>query len=220
MLKGKPLTPSNVLSIARVLLLIPIFRSLSLNTPAGNAWALLFMGLAVLSDFLDGFLARRLGQISDLGKVLDPVADKICIISVACFLASTARENPFPLWFLITIMAREVLVVGFGYLIYRRCGIISTSNIWGKTTSIVVAALLIVYTLQIRHVPPGLAAWLPPKLDQFLLWLSASFLLVSTLSYARRFYLLLSSQRNATYQSGILRAGSKQTQVPQNGPGN
>lgn len=220
MLKGKTLTPSNVLSFARVLLLIPIYRSLAQNTPEGNAWALAFMGLAVLSDFLDGYLARRLSQISDVGKVLDPLADKICIVSVSWFLASPIRDNAFPLWVLIIILIRETIVVAFGYLIYRRIGLVTTSNIWGKTTSTVLAALLIVYTLQIRHVPPWLATWLPPQLDRFLLWLSLSFMLVSTITYARRFYQLMSQHKNLTYNSGVLTPNQEGPQAPPNGSEN
>jgi CDP-diacylglycerol--glycerol-3-phosphate 3-phosphatidyltransferase len=212
------LTVSNLLSVSRIFLLAPIFWVLSRNTPSGNVWALFFMALAVLTDFLDGFLARRMGQVSDLGKVLDPVADKICLISVGLFLCSPHRANPLPPWFFILLIARDVAVVGLGYYLYRRVRIITTSNIWGKTTSGVLATMLIIYTLQFHHNPPFLS-WLPSRLDQFVLWLAFSFMLVSTLSYARRFYRLLAQGKGTAYRSRVLNAGGGAPQTPRNNAG-
>jgi CDP-diacylglycerol--glycerol-3-phosphate 3-phosphatidyltransferase len=209
MLQGKALTPSNALSVVRIVLIFPIFQSLSQNTPSGNAWALGFMGLAVISDFLDGFLARRLGQISDLGKILDPLADKVCIVSVCWILASPVRNNPIPAWFLVTVLIREVFVVGTSYIILRRKGFVVTSNIWGKTTSTVIALMLIVYVLQIEALPAGIPGS-PEQLEQFLLWLSLSFLAVSTTTYGIRFYNLMLPQNK---MAGMLGSkGSAQTQ--------
>jgi CDP-diacylglycerol--glycerol-3-phosphate 3-phosphatidyltransferase len=214
----KMLTPSNLLSLSRVLLLAPIFLALSQNTRPGNLWALFFMGLAVLTDYFDGYLARRLNQVSDLGKVLDPVADKICLISVGLFLSSGVRANPLPLWFFLLLLARDSAIVAFGYHVYRRVGVISTSNIWGKTTSGVLATLLIVYTMQYQHNPPWLL-WLPARIDEFILWLALSFLLVSTVTYARRSYLLLTQSKSVNYKSRVFSAGPGAPQAPRHDAG-
>jgi CDP-diacylglycerol---glycerol-3-phosphate 3-phosphatidyltransferase len=203
MLQGKALTSSNALSFVRIVLIFPIFQSLSQNTPAGNVWALGFMGLAVISDFLDGFLARRLGQISDLGKILDPLADKVCIISVCWILSSPVRDNPIPAWFLVTVLARDAFVVGTSYIILKRKGFVVSSNIWGKTTSTVIAFMLMIYVLQIDSLPAGIPGS-PEQLEQFLLWLSLSFLVVSTTTYGYRFYTLMLPQNK---MAGML--GSK-----------
>lgn len=218
MSKTKTLTASNLLSISRIFLLPPIFWALSENTARGNAWALGFMALAVLTDYFDGFLARRFGQVSDLGKVLDPVADKICLISVGLFLCSPSRVNPLPLWFFILLIARDVAVVGLGYYLYRRVRIITTSNIWGKTTSGVLATMLIIYTLQFHHNPPFLS-WLPSRIDQFILWLAFSFILVSTLTYAWRFYLLLAHDKSMAHRSRFLGVGGRAPQTPRHDAG-
>ncbi len=218
MSKIRTLSASNLLSISRIFLLPPIFWALSQNTPRGNGWALFLMALAVLTDFFDGLLARHLGQVSDLGKVLDPVADKICLISVGLFLCSPSRVNPLPLWFFVLLIARDVAVVGLGYYLYRRVKIITTSNIWGKTTSGVLATMLIIYTLQFQHNPPSLS-WLPSRIDQFILWLAFSFIVVSTLTYARRFYLLLARDKGAAYRSRFLSVGGRAPQTPRHDAG-
>lgn len=202
MLKGKVFTASNALSMFRVLLLIPIYLGLSQNTTRGNIWALCFMSLAILSDFLDGYLARRLGQISDLGKILDPFADKICLIGVCLILASPARANPIPLWFLAVLFGREIVVLIGGYFIYRRQDLIMTSNIWGKSTSTVLAFTLVAYVVRLEPE----SAWLAWLNYRSLLWLSLSFLLVSTVTYGWRF-LQAWSGRNRVVQSGFLKTG-------------
>jgi len=214
MLKGKTLTPSNVLSLFRIFLLVPIYQGLSQNTVSGNTWALFYMILAVMSDFLDGFLARRLKQVSDLGKVLDPLADKVCILGVCLILTLPVRDNPLPFWFLLVILVREIGIVSGGYLIYRRSKLIVTSNIWGKSASAILSSLLISNALQFEPASP----WLSWSNCQFLLWLSLSFMLVSTISYARRFYLLLGKRKGIAH-TGILNAngGRESNQAPPDG---
>jgi CDP-diacylglycerol--glycerol-3-phosphate 3-phosphatidyltransferase len=207
MLQGKTFTSSNFLSLLRVLLLFPILQALSKNTLAGNAWALVFITLAVLSDFLDGFLARRLGQISELGKVLDPLADKICLISITWYLTTPARLHPLPLWFLVIVILRDLMVVGTCTIVYRRNGVVLTSNIWGKTTSTVLSAMLIVYILHVEHAPAWLS-WLTPNLEHFLLWLSLTFLAISTWSYGRRFYLIMSDRTGMKYAASVIRSAN------------
>lgn len=208
MLKTKTLTISNVLSLLRVMLLVPIFQGLSQNTPVGTAWALFYMFIAVLTDFLDGFLARRLDQISDLGKVLDPLADKICIFGVALILTVPIRENPLPTWFLLVIMVREIGILGGGYFIYRRQGIVLTSNIWGKSTSTIIAAMLFSYVINFKPASPWLA-WMNYR---FLLWLSVSFIIVSALSYTWRFLKLLNAAPHSL-SSEILKAKNRGTKA-------
>jgi CDP-diacylglycerol--glycerol-3-phosphate 3-phosphatidyltransferase len=198
--RRKLFTVSNALSVSRVVLLIPIYKALSQNTLEGNTWALFFMLIAVVTDFLDGYMARHLNQVSDWGKVLDPLADKICIFGVCLILALPVRENILPLWFLLLLLLRELMVVGGGIYLYRRRQIIAVSNIWGKSTSFVLALMLISYVVKLE---PSTArfSWLN---YEFLLWLSFSFLLVSTVSYGIRFYRVMGTRQNAV-QSGIFK---------------
>ena len=89
---------SNLLSIARIVLLIPIYYLLNLQTPKGNYLAVIVMVIAAATDTFDGRLARRLNQVSDFGRILDPVADKIGISVIAVILVTT---RDLPLWYLI-----------------------------------------------------------------------------------------------------------------------
>jgi len=195
-------TISNILSILRVSLLVPIFQGLSENSPTGTAWALFYMALAVITDYLDGWFARRLNQITDLGKVLDPIADKICIFGVTVMLTLPIRSNPMPFWFLIVLIFRDSLVVTAGYILFRMRGYVSASNIWGKSTSTIIAILLMTYVLNFKPASP----WLFWLRQDFLLWLALCFLLVSTVSYGFRFYGIMWKTKKDVVRTGLWRA--------------
>jgi CDP-diacylglycerol--glycerol-3-phosphate 3-phosphatidyltransferase len=179
------------------MLLVPIFQGLSQNTHEGNAWALFYMVLAILTDFLDGFIARKLNQITDLGKLLDPLADKVTIIGVYLILALPIRESPLPFWFLLVLFIRDMTILTCGYFIYRKRKIVVKSNIWGKSTSTMLAAMLVSYVLNLTPTTPWLF-WIHYK---FLLWLALSFIAVSGISYGWRFYQLCWGQAKTTRSS-------------------
>lgn len=203
--KGKAFTISNLISVSRIVLLWPIYKGLSQNTHEGNLWALFFMLIAVLTDFMDGFLARRLNQVSDWGKLFDPLADKICIFGVCLILALPVRENMLPIWFLAALLIRELMIVVGGYIIYRRKRFVTVSNIWGKSTSFVLAIMLISYVVKLEPSP----TWLSWLNYQFLLWLSLSFLVVSTVSYGSRFFKILGARKD-NVRSGIFKTNGAQ----------
>jgi cardiolipin synthase len=104
---GAILTVPNVLSILR-LACIPLFVYLLFGRENRAAAAWLF-GVLGMTDWVDGQLARRLGQVSDLGKVLDPVADRLLLlVGIPCILI----DGSAPLWFGVAVLAREALVAG------------------------------------------------------------------------------------------------------------
>jgi phosphatidylglycerophosphate synthase len=74
--------PANLLSLARVALALPLGYCLSLRTPEGTIAAVVILVAAGVTDFLDGYLARRSGRISSLGAALDPVADKVFVAAL------------------------------------------------------------------------------------------------------------------------------------------
>ena len=99
----------NSLTISRILV-IPVFVYLfSTPTPARSvAAACVFLG-AALTDLLDGYLARRRGQITNIGKLLDPVADKLLVASGLILLVEFQRIE---VWLAIVMIARELVVTG------------------------------------------------------------------------------------------------------------
>ncbi|MEU8686772.1 CDP-alcohol phosphatidyltransferase family protein [Streptomyces sp. NPDC048611] len=111
------LTIPNILSMAR-LLGVPLFLWLILwpvfGGPKADGWALLVLALSGVSDYLDGKLARRWNQISSLGRILDPAADRLYILSTLVGL--TWREI-LPVWLTAALLAREVmLLIAIGFL--------------------------------------------------------------------------------------------------------
>jgi cardiolipin synthase len=105
------LTIPNLLSMAR-LLGVPVFLWLVLapvfDGPQRDGWALLVLALSGVSDYLDGKLARRWNQVSALGRILDPAADRLYILSTLVGL--TWREI-LPLWLTALLLARELMLL-------------------------------------------------------------------------------------------------------------
>ncbi len=119
---------SNSLSISRIVLTIPVAIFLILH----NYNIAVIIGIiAGITDFLDGFLARRLNQVSELGKILDPVADKVFIGIIAIVLVYTGI---MPFWFLIAILSRDILILLGGIYFRKKTNFVLTSTFEGKAT--------------------------------------------------------------------------------------
>ena len=183
------LTLANAISLARLLLLFPLFFFLRHgDREHGNAWALFIMGIALLTDMLDGLIARRLKQVSEWGKVLDPLADKLWINFLGLFLVMPWREHPLPWQFYALMLLRDVGIVGVAFWAYRRIGRIMPSNMFGKVTMVAEAITLIAYAV---YWQPGFASWLRPEL---LLWIVSVMIIASGLSYTLRLRELLAER--------------------------
>jgi len=141
-------TISNFLSLSRALLLLPILFFLHQNTPSGNAIAVGFMLLAGATDWFDGYFARRFQQQSDLGRILDPLSDKICVGGIALYLA---LYRDFPKWFLILILVRDFIIIFIGLFMTVRLKV-PESNWPGKVAVTAMAMVLIVFTFDLKAV--------------------------------------------------------------------
>jgi len=109
-------TVPNLLSAIRIAL-IPVFVLLLLDPDTQTAGLVLFC-LTVATDWVDGYVARRTHQVSNLGKVLDPVADRLAI---AAGLITLMVVDAVPVWAGVLVLARDVTVLGVGgYLALRR----------------------------------------------------------------------------------------------------
>jgi cardiolipin synthase len=104
-------TVPNVLSLFR-LILIPVFLWLLILGDYG--WALLVLVVSGLTDFVDGYVARHFNQISRLGQVLDPAADRLFIFST---LIGLAWQHIIPWWLVAIIIARDVLLLVLGFVL-------------------------------------------------------------------------------------------------------
>jgi cardiolipin synthase len=108
-------TVPNLLSMVR-LAGVPVFLWLVLG-PQADAWALVLLMVSGFTDWLDGYLARRLGQISQLGQILDPVADRLYILAVVVGLAI---RDIIPWWVAIILPLRDLLLWGLVPLLRTR----------------------------------------------------------------------------------------------------
>jgi len=109
-------TIPNIITMLRIVLIV-VFGFLLVAELDG--WAIAVLALAGVSDFLDGYLARRWNQSTELGRVLDPAADRILTVVVVLGLA---LRDIIPWWLVIVLLARDV-VVGIALLVGRRRGI-------------------------------------------------------------------------------------------------
>lgn len=159
---------SNILSFSRVVLLFPIYHFLSWHTTRGNYLAVVFMLLAAATDNFDGRLARRLKQTSDLGRIIDPLADKICVAVVGVILVST---RDLPLWFFLAVIARDLMIVILGMFLVLRTRQVMESDMLGKVTVTALATVIITFTIDIS------------PLKWYFLWCSVILLLASAVNY-------------------------------------
>jgi len=123
----KILTLSNSISFFRVFFTIPTVVFLLHDNLAGAASCMAF---AYITDLLDGYIARKTNSISEFGKVIDPIADKLF---VAGLILAMVSKGMVPLWFVVIVIGKDTLIM-FGVLLSRKkIGAILPSNYWGKS---------------------------------------------------------------------------------------
>ncbi|MFD9701934.1 CDP-alcohol phosphatidyltransferase family protein [Lentzea sp. NPDC059081] len=177
------LTIPNLLSVLR-LAGVPLFLYLLLG-PRADGWALLVLVFAGLSDWLDGKLARWLDQMSNLGALLDPAADRLYVF---CTLLAFVIRDIVPLWIALVLVGREV-VVGICLLVLRRRG-------WGtfEVTYLGKAATFnLLYAFPLLLLAQGDSGWAQVALPfayAFTAWGGALYLW-SALLYVYQFFLAL-----------------------------
>ncbi|KON28417.1 hypothetical protein AC481_01575 [miscellaneous Crenarchaeota group archaeon SMTZ-80] len=145
MRKQEIFTLSNWLSFARIFLVLPIYYYLSIDD---KVFALILILIAIITDTLDGYFARKLGQITDLGKLLDPLADKIC---TAGGLIALSLYHGFPLWLTFVVIIRDVIIIIGSIFLISSKHIVVASNKPGKVTVFLVALLAISYIVNIAY---------------------------------------------------------------------
>lgn len=146
----------NLLTAVR-LLLIPVFLLLMVDPSRDQVWAATAVFLvAALTDYVDGFLARRLGAVSDLGKLLDPLADKILVMAALVMLTGLRSEEfgePWvPAWMVVLVLAREFWVTGLRGVAAAR-GVVVAASGSGKVKSVLQMVAVILLLLHDVTVP-------------------------------------------------------------------
>ena len=134
--------PSNLLTLVRIALIWPTIRYLLRPKQSRKALGLIALGMS--TDAVDGPIARRRGEVSSLGKLLDPIADKVTLDGVA--VALSARHG-FPWWATYLLLARDAGIMTGSTLIFRRSAYITTSVWAGKVTTASLSLTLLLYIL-------------------------------------------------------------------------
>jgi len=162
----------NLLAFFRILLLPFIFFFLAQNTYSGLVTAIILIALAVASDVLDGYVARRLNQITDLGRILDPLADKL---GLGIFVIFIIIHRGFPIWAAVLLFLKDILTLIAALLMVRRKGFVLMSNNWGKLNSWIWVITVVIYIARIH------------QLQQWFLVLATISVLNCTIRYLRLF---------------------------------
>ncbi len=175
-MKDRVWTISNGLSFLRILLIVPIGFFLLSEKDFSRWWAAGLMAVAILTDTLDGLIARALNQETDVGKILDPLADKLGVAIVSLLLM---MKGALPVWFFSLAIVRDLAILSGGLYVKKKRQTILQSNTMGKWTVGVVALLLVVSVIHLDALQ---------DVKNILLVLSTILLTGSFALYAGRFF--------------------------------
>lgn len=143
-MSGIRLTVPNLITIARIVVCPVIFVLAIAPVASLRFWAFVLFVVAGVSDVWDGWLARKHGWVTDLGKFLDPVADKLLVASTFIPFYYISRQGPewhvpwwgpLPLWVVLLIFGREFLITAFRSYAVRR-GIVIAAGASGKRKAV------------------------------------------------------------------------------------
>jgi CDP-diacylglycerol--glycerol-3-phosphate 3-phosphatidyltransferase len=173
-------TAPNVLTFLRIASMPLLVYLLTFPGPMPSAIAAGVFFLATITDFLDGYIARSYGSGTNLGKFLDPLADKLVVTAVLIMLAAMPRMPRVPAWMVVVLVSREILVTGLRAVAASRGRIIGAEEL-GKykmaLQSIALHGLLIHYTyFHIDFFAAGL----------FMLWMATLLTVWSGIDYFYR----------------------------------
>ena len=130
----------------------------------------LFVGASV-TDWFDGYLARKNNLVTNFGKFMDPLADKLLVCSaMICMI----ELNRLPAWFVIIIIGREFIISGFR-LIAAENGIVIAANYWGKFKTVSQMIMIILLILHFGRIFV--------ILEQIFIWLSLALTIISLVTY-------------------------------------
>jgi cardiolipin synthase len=159
---------SNILSLSRVVLAIPMAFLLWYEY---NVLAVMMGFIASITDMLDGWLARKLNQVTEYGKIFDPIADKIFVGVTVIVLLLQGR---FPLWLVAMVLGRDLLIALGGMFAAKKLKSVIPSDFVGKAT-VTILGFTIMFAILDMH-----------TIARYGYYLSAFALLFSFIHYANR----------------------------------
>ena len=174
----------NKLTVLRVIM-VPFFVFFMLTDVGGpaNKWiALILFCVASLTDMLDGKIARKYNLVTNFGKFMDPLADKLLVCSAMICMIEMGK---LPAWIVIVIIAREFIISGFR-LVASDNGIVIAASYWGKFKTVSQMIMIILLMLDFGGIFT--------VLTQVFIWLSVALTIISLLTYIMQNRKVLSMQ--------------------------
>ena len=174
----------NKLTIARMIIVpfLVIFLLTGWGGEANRYISLTLFVVASVTDWFDGYLARKNNLVTNFGKFMDPLADKLLVCSAMICMIDLKRLSA---WFVIIIIAREFIISGFR-LIAAENGIVIAANYWGKFKTV---SQMIMIILLILHFDGIFVI-----LEQIFIWLSLALTIISLITYIWQNRTVLSMQ--------------------------
>ena len=179
---GKLFTISNFISFSRIFIVIPVVYRHYINGYSVDAIIILLIGYGIISDYLDGFVARKTNTISEIGKMIDPISDKI---AAGLLFIYTVVIGWVPFWFLWLFIARDILILIGSSFIKLRYGKVAMSTISGKISVNVIS----LYWISIFFFRSASLA------HAILLWASVAIMLFSFIMYLLRYKNIMNGAR-------------------------
>ncbi|MBL8006567.1 MAG: CDP-alcohol phosphatidyltransferase family protein [Ignavibacteria bacterium] len=165
----------NLISAVRIILLIPVSYLLLTDFEGQNTLIIILVLCMYLSDLLDGFLARKMNLVSESGKIIDPLADKISVTVIALILLYLGK---IPLWFVAVVVLRDILISVFGIYLDRKKDIRLMSNTAGKIAVFSIGLIILFAVINSQ---------LSLKINTYLYFVSLILILFSSFLYYKRF---------------------------------
>lgn len=140
----------NLISSFRLLLFVPflyLFNNYSSNENV-RIYILILIIVAFVSDFLDGYIARKTNSISELGKIIDPLADKIL---VAMIIINLYLLSEIPVFYFWIVIIRDICIFIGGIIVSQKIGKVLSSNLLGKLTVLSIGIFIITTLLNFNH---------------------------------------------------------------------
>jgi len=172
-LKSDFLKIPNILSMFR-LLLVPLFIVSFMKGPKNMPLSFGLLLLSLVTDILDGYFARKLSQVTELGKILDPLADKVTQVAVVLALW---WKGLVPFFLFLVVAAKEAtMVVGAIYLNQKIKSAMISSNGWGKSATATFYASVVLFIIDA-----------PNNLGVYVIYISVALAMVAFMTYMQTF---------------------------------
>ncbi len=175
--KDRTITISNFITLSRLVMLPFIIYFLLQNQ---RITAFIIMLISLLSDTADGYLARKLHQESEMGKFLDPVCDKISLVVI---LITLLLIRSIPLWGVIIIVLRDILILLGSFFILKYKSKVLKSNVLGKITGFILGAIILAFAINLQ------------QLGNILLYLSIPAIIGSFIIYLTRYINVMKGEK-------------------------